>query len=643
LDTVLSLSTLLAVMLLAAIIGGHVAGWVRVPRVVGFIVAGVVLKLIFDRAYSADASARGELTGLLGSLSVVRDLALGLILFTIGEAFERFRLRPIARTLPRISLAEILLTFLFTTAGCAAAAWTLRVPGFQMTFSQSLAIGLLLGAAAIATAPAATWLVLREYEAKGPTTDHLLGLLGINNLVSIVAFIALFLLCARLGWLDGLAAGSGRLWLDLLFVSVGSLLLGALLGALLSALHARLTLPEMILFFFGVLLTLSAGEEWLRAHLGAAFNPMVTALAMGVVFANTALNTVRFERTLVTVSTPVFALFFVLAGCELHLADLPALGLFGTVYIAMRTLGKVLGVRAGVVRAGPESMLRRDTGLALLCQAGVAIGLASFLVRHWVVPGDEPGTLVPHALAMKLNVVILGSVALYELVGPLLVKRTVVKAGEVKGISLLRPGAAPARRPGLAATIQRAIGRRPTGPLEPGDEREQLTARHLMRTNVKFLPAQAPLEEVLHFIERSRFHDFAVVDPGGRYLGMVHLSRLRDLFYSPTLDRMIVATDLADDDVPAITAEASLAELLELFHEYDTGTLPVVDGEESNRLVGVVEQRDLFRALHLDYGDLTPSEEDGPDAERKDEPGPGAPGKDEARPGAGEADATNEK
>lgn len=592
-----------AAALVAAGIGGYAAKLFRAPRIIGYLVMGLLLKATMQRFAPAEVGYPSE------SLRFVTDLSLGLILFMIGGVFESRRLKAVKATLGRLSLAETSLTFLLTAVVCAGAAWTL--PGAALR--PVLAAGLLLGAAAVATAPAATYLVLREYEAKGPTTNHLLALTGINNLASIIGFGLVLSLCTWLGWVDtagGAAAASP--WTNLLFASVGSILLGAAAGLFLSLLHAKLPLPETLLAFFAVLFLLATGDDSLKLLLGTTFNSMVACLAMGAVFENLTTDPRRFEQTLETVGMPLFAVFFVLAGYELHLGKIPeTLGLT-VAYVVARTAGKVGGVWLGVQSAEPGTMVRWNAGLGLLCQAGVAIGLGATLRKHWRGGFGE-----------NLNTVILSSVALYELTGPLLVKNVVVRAGEVKALSLLRrdrtaerPGRRPLwwkkpaagllklvrrRRAGLAGTAGR--GERAALP-------ETLTAKHIMRANVRCLAGNAALDEVLHFVEGSRLHDFPVVDAERKYVGLVHFRTLRGLVYDPTLAHLVTAADLADETVPTVHPDRPLAELLELFHRRELSALPVVEQAETagveagtsqrKKLLGVVEQRDLLHALHRD-------------------------------------------
>lgn len=572
----LDASFLAAIMLLVAIIGGYIAKFIRIPRIVAYIVGGVILRLVIGRTETPE-----RLGELVASLGFVNEFALGLILFMMGSIFEASRLKETRGVLRNFSPWEIGYTALWTTIGCTVAAWTIPA----MTWRHSLTTGLLLGTVSIATAPAATWFVLREYSAKGPTSAGILMMTGINNLISIISFQMALVLCVGLGLMQGAALGHGAWWSELLFVSFGSFALGGVLGVMLGLFHSRLPLREMILLFFATLFLLAAGDTWMRAVTGVTFNPMVTTLVMGAVFVNIARDPGFFEQTLETVSMPLFALFFVLAGYSLHLEELFHLGFLGVVYIAARSAGKYYGVRRAVRELGDKTKIAENAGLGLLCQAGVAVFLGSSLVQYW----DDP-------MAVKINAMILASVAVYELVGPLLVKYTAVEAGEVKLVTLIRPGflkptwISPA--PGFRNLLREYNASHPKAELG-----KDITVKHLMRTNIHFLQASDTFDDILKFIEQSRFNDFPVVDLEGNYLGVVHFRKIRDQIYSPATKRLVSAGSLAERGTPPVTPETPLEVLFDLFHAHNLGEIAVVNNLTTKHLIGIVEQRDLLRFM----------------------------------------------
>lgn len=584
---------LLGLLLLAAIVGGYTARSIHVPRVVGYLIAGVALHWIL--APGTDETAAGgtwSWEAATKALQVVKTLALGLIMFVIGNVFEVRHVRSVGSRMLKISLIESICVTLLVGGACALA-WALSAGDVR----SAITAGALLGAVAVATAPAATLLVLREYDAKGHVSDTILTATAINNTVSILLFHVLFVIFSWSGLIASTAAESRLVWLDLILTSVGSMVLGCMLGFLFSVLHAKVTLAEFMLVFFAVLIGLGAGADALSETLHLSFNFLLTCLFMGAVFTNITLDSGALYETLRIMGVPLFAAFFVIAGFELHIDDLGELGLIGVLYVAMRTAGKYIGVRLGTRWAGWHTELSPHVGLGLLCQAGIAIGLADFLYNEWVV--EAGGEFVAHPVAAQFKSVVLGSVVMFELIGPLVLKSVVKSAGEVKAITLLRR-----RKPtpveGESVTRQtweammRTFGLRRTQSAEAG---ESVTARHIMRSNIKFIRDSAKLDEVLHFVEGSRYNHFPVVDADGAFVGMIHFADLREMIYDPHMRDLVTAIDLACPD-DWVEADTPLDALLERFKESDVGSLVVVDSAASRQVKGLVEQRDLLRALH---------------------------------------------
>lgn len=580
---------LFGLMLLAAIVGGYAARSVHIPRVVGFLLGGVALNLLLAWLFGTGGNVEAKQALIVAGdpLHVIKDLALGLILFTIGGVFERSRFRSVVRRVLKISVLEMSLVLLFVFVGCGIIS---LITQSEQGIAANMILAVLLGTAAIATAPAATLFVLQEYDAKGPITDTILGLTGVNNIVCIVLFYSMFLVLTSLGLMTTTGALAEHLWLALAATTLGSVVCGILFGTLISILHAKLPLAETLLVFFALFILMGAGEKWLLEHnQGLSFNFLLTALVMGGVFTNVAIDSQKLETALRTFGSPIFAGFFVMAGYELHLTEMGSMGWLGAGYVLFRLLGKKIGGVLGVRRAGGPQRADGRLGEALLCQAAVVIGLASFVSQYW----DSP-------LAAQFSTVILGSVVVFEFIGPLLVKRCVVQGGEVKAATLLtRVGS----RSGVGSLVRltlesllRVVG---VGPKRGEADDASMQVRHIMRTNVQFIPASANLDEVLHFIERSTYSHFPVVAEEGGFAGVIHFSDVRDVIYDPMLRDLVTAVDLTDSDSRTVPPDMSLQDLLDVFSHENVGVLPVAEDADRKRVVGVVEQRDLLRALHL--------------------------------------------
>ncbi len=574
-------------MLLSAILGSYAARSVHVPKVIGYLGGGLILRALLGWLVGPSADAVSGLELAAKPLDAINSLALGMILFSIGRSFEKPRLRAHGAQVIRVAILESASVLVLVFLGCGLVA---LLTANEHPLGSHLALALLLGVAGIATAPAATLFVLDEYDAKGPITNAILGVVGWNNVFCIVLFHGVFLVLASFGAIETSQSLGGHVWLGLLMTIVGSVAVGVLCGTLLSLAHAKVSLAETSLVFFAVLILLGAGQHWLAQVLGISFNFLLVSLITGAVFFNIALDSQKLESALHTVASPIFAGFFVMAGYNLHLGELVHLGWAGGAYVVCRVFGKIIGVRLGVRWAGTGESVPPTMGSALLCQAAVVIGLASFVEQNW------------HSdLARKFSTVILGSVAVFELIGPLLLKRCVVRGGEVKAITLIRRGGSAAGSVSVIRLTLRSLLRlfglekkakiQGNGPIK---------VENLMRTNVQLLRADATLDEVLRFIERSTYNHFPVIDKGGDFFGVVHFADVRDVIYDPALRDLVTAADLADIGSKPVRMDQPIEDALQVFATQNVGVLAVVASADSPRVVGLLEQRDVLGTLHLE-------------------------------------------
>jgi len=580
---------LFGLLLVAAIMGGYIAHILRIPRVIGYLLAGVGLKvlmsLLVDKGGLYGEHAQ-TLIDSQGPLQAIKDLALGLILFSIGKVFETRHIRAVSRNVFRIGLASAAATALLVFCGVFIAGLASSAPATTVTLG---AMALLLGLAATATAPAATLFTLQEYEAKGTETDTVLSVTGFSDILCIVGFQVCFLLMMGTGVLGQTHLSTSQMWWGIFLGTVGSALLGAVLGFALSIVHAKLEMGETLLILISSLIVLGAGEHWLLEHVGISYNFLLTALCCGAVFTNVAIDPDRMETTIHTIGPPLFVGFFVLAGFQLHLEDLVHLRAIGVVYVVCRIVGKVGGSWLGVRWIGGTSDVNPAVGTGLLCQAAVVIGLADFVGAHW-----------HHEWASRSFVTtILGSAVIFEVCGPVLLKRLVVRCGEVKAVTLLRRSG-PSASGGqsiLSLTTEALLRSLGLGRTKHTEADGPLQVRHIMRANVKCIPASATLDEVLRFVERSRFDHFPVTDANDDLIGVIRYSDLSQFIYDPVLANLVTAQDLSTSTVRSVPADMPLEESMAIFKNHDAGSLPVVSDSDSRHVIGIIEQRDLLNAL----------------------------------------------
>jgi len=584
---------LFGLLLAAAIMGGYAAHTLRVPRIIGYLLAGVGVKILLPVLLGIEPGSdqASALAAAAGPLQAVKDLALGLILFSIGRVFETRHIRSVGRSILWISFGGFAVTLCTVSVGVFGVGWLSGVP---VDTGVLAAFSLLLGLAATATAPAATLFTLQEYQAKGSMTDSILSVTGMACVLCIVGFHVVFLLMAGAGVLGKTALGGQGVWLGILLGTVGSVFLGAAFGFVIGVLHAKLQVAETLLILVASLIVLSAGERWLLDNCGVSYNALLTALCMGGVFVNAAIDPDRLDGAIGTVGPPLFVGFFVMAGYKLNLGELQGLGWVGVAYVLFRVVGKVIGSGLGVRWAGYPAGVGQKIGMGLMCQAAVVIGLADYVAAYWLESWPRK----------SFTTTILGSAVIFEICGPVLLKRLVVGCGEVKAVTLLRrsnvsPGGGQSIISLTVESLLRALG---LGRRVRAVADEPLQTKHLMRTSVKTIPAGASFDEVMHLVERSRFNHFPVVDEDGRFMGLIRLGDLQEVIYDPTMINLVTAVDLADHSAKTVPIDMPLEKLLEVFLHCNLSSLPVIGDQESRQVVGIVERRDVLRAARSTSG-----------------------------------------
>lgn len=381
----------LGVMMFAGMLGGKLIGYLGMPKVTGYLVAGLLIGPSVLNIVPKD---------VLASSNIITEVALAFIAFSIGGEFKISFLKKIGVKPVIITLFEALTATVLVTIGV-------------YIISGDMAYSLLLGAIAAATAPAATLMVVKQYKASGPVTDMLIPVVAMDDAVSIIAF-GICLAAAKMLT----SKSDGNLILSLLkpFVEIIlALLIGLILGFILSAVMRRIKGN-------GEKLACIIGFIFLGTGIASTLNvsSLLLCMAMGGILINTTAFAIKYMKMADDITPPIFLLFFVSSGADLNLSILPSIGVVGVVYIVVRVLGKMLGSFIGSLLAKEDKQVVKYLGPALIPQAGVAIGLS--LVAMSVVPqhGDA------------IRAVILSGTLVYELIGPTVAKLTLKKAGEIQ-------------------------------------------------------------------------------------------------------------------------------------------------------------------------------------------------------------------
>lgn len=403
----------LSVALLAGLLLSRLAKCINLPAVTAYLVAGIFIGPCLLGLLGVQGLGFTDF-GQIEKYSIISDVALGFIAFSIGNEFRFKELKHVGKQAVVVSLFEALTAVLLVDA-------VLLICSFAFLKDVlSLPACLTLGAIAAATAPAATLMVVRQYKAKGPVTKILLPTVALDDAIGLIIFAISF------GVAKTVASGST----DILAIVVNpiieivlSLAVGALVGYLFSQteklFHSRSKRLAISVTFVLATVALTLLEIQI-GRITVAFSPLLTCMMLGTVFCNICDFSLELMERSERWATPLLVLFFVLSGAELDLFVLGSVTVIviGTIYILTRSAGKMLGAYMGAKLMKTEDTVRRYLGITLLPQAGVALGMS--LQAKQLGPQGE----------MIRNIVLLG-VLIYELLGPSLTRMALLRAGEI--------------------------------------------------------------------------------------------------------------------------------------------------------------------------------------------------------------------
>ena len=556
------ISTLyLGALLILCLMMGRFVSHFRVPKVTGYLLAGILLSPSAINIFSNVLSQR--IDGSICELRFLCDLALGLIAFSIGGEFQNERFKKMGKKVITISLCETLATFFLVFCSL-------------FFFTTNLPVAICLGILSIATAPAATLLVLREYDSEGVVTNSLLILTGLNNFICLTLFTICFPTVMALSHGESFTT-----FILTLFSSLGSMLVslaaGFILGFLLSIFEKRITKANE-------LIVLTVGTIILGIGLAQMLNvsPLLVNLVMGATVINIAKKGKMLFEEIQRIDLPIYAAFFALSGASLHWDLLSVVGGVGVLYVAGRVAGKVLGVFYGAVQARASQSLKRYGGCGLLAQAGVALGLALLIEDR-----DQK-------LGEVVSTTIFSTVIVFEILGPLAVRWSIVKSGEVKVIKLIHRDEGTPFRDTFREIILRL--RHSLGiPLWKSKQfTGEVLVEHVMRTHIEVIHEETHLDQILKVIEHSRYNLFPVVNEIGEFTGMISFQDIRDVLYDGIMKDLVIAKDVANPAGPFIHSKATINEALDLFEVEKIDLLPVIDDQKTKHLIGVLTQRDVL-------------------------------------------------
>ena len=403
----------LSIALFAGLMLSRLAKLVHLPAVTAYLVAGILIGPYLLGQLGIDGLGFTSMANI-EAYSLIPDVALGFIAFSIGNEFRLSQLKQIGKKATVIGIWQAVFTTLLVDAALIGL-------HFAIPDIFPLPAAIILGAVAAATAPAATLMVVRQYKAKGPVTDVLLPVVALDDAVGLILFACSF------GVANALQTGNidpVSIAVEPILEVVLSIALGAAMGWIFTFFekffHSRSKRLAMSVTFVLLTVALSMMKfEVAGVHIG--FSSLLVCMMLGTVFCNCCDFSEELMDRLDRWTAPLFILFFVLSGAELDLAvftDLMIV-LIGVVYILTRCVGKYFGAYMSSKWTRCDPNIVKYLGITLFPQAGVALGMAMKAETL-----GAPGIIVAN--------ITLFSVLIYELVGPFLTKQSLLKAGEIK-------------------------------------------------------------------------------------------------------------------------------------------------------------------------------------------------------------------
>jgi Kef-type K+ transport system membrane component KefB len=384
-------------LLLSGLFAGKVARGVGLPRLTGYLLIGIAVGPYGLRFIPAEGVA---------GLELVKGLAVSLIALSAGTELRWGLLQRVGVKVTIMSAGLCLGVFLACWLALIAMMPFLPFSG-ALTWGQSVAVASLIAVVLVSFSPTVTIAILQETHAQGPFTEFLMATVIIGDLWVMI----LFALSAGITKaMFGGALGLGMLSAGIGWELFGSLAVGAALG-FLTLLYLKRVKSERALFLCGLCFVIAEGG--LRVHL----SPLLIALAAAALIANVDdAEAERLNLNIERVGLPVFALFFAAAGAGLHLDAVRDVGLVAVVLVAVRMGAILLGTRFG---PSEPPTVRKLLWMGLISQAGVTFGLASLMARTFPTFGPSA------------EVLLIAIITLHEMIGPILTRRALQKAGEV--------------------------------------------------------------------------------------------------------------------------------------------------------------------------------------------------------------------
>lgn len=412
---------ILALFIIVGLLATRLIRILNLPNVTGFLIAGLLIGpgmlLLISKIFNIDPAFAESYQTLVGKLSILSDVALGFIALSIGVEFKLKHLKEIGKKVFIITIFQALTTTLFVD---------IVLISLHSVLGISLGVAITMGAIATATAPAATLLVVRQYNAKGPVVDTLLPVVALDDAIGLMVFSISFAIAKVYD--TGSDITVVAVLINPLIEIFASLFVGLGLGAIMTliskAFKSRANTLGLLIAFSLLCVGLSQ-IEFSFGEIEFSLSSLLVCMMLGATYANLRKDSGRYLQRVDDFTPPLFLSFFVISGASINFTVINSflIVLVAFIYILVRALGKITGAYLGAAVAKSEPNVKKYLGITLLPQAGVAIGMANMAKVALDANGSSNGDII--------FTIVLTATLVYELVGPLLTKMALEKANEI--------------------------------------------------------------------------------------------------------------------------------------------------------------------------------------------------------------------
>ena len=429
-----SIFAYVAILLLVALLSTRLMRILKLPNVTGYIITGIIMGpfvfgLLFNN-FTFEGIKGAVIHQHVDTINWVSTVALGFIAFSIGTSFKRATIKVLGKRVIIITILEALGASLLVIIA-------LLIAHFIRSDLISWQLVLTLSAIASATAPAATLMVIKQYNAKGPLVDTLLPVVALDDAAALILFAILFQLATAL------AGGTITVYTILikpLLEIIISLAIGTVLGFIISFMNSffKSRNNRLIWCIFSVFAALGFYFLFKSQMMGGfELSSLLICMMAGAIYTNMVKDSNRTLDVMDRFTSPIYMMFFVISGASLDLSiffnpDGLLVIIIAAVYVVFRVVGKWSGAFVGASITRCEPQVKKYLGFALVPQAGVAIGLSTTAYKIF---SENPNEQCQRAGALILAI-ILTSTLIYELVGPMVAKFALTKAGEIPQTNL---------------------------------------------------------------------------------------------------------------------------------------------------------------------------------------------------------------